>query len=119
MDKEKTSSTIGTIFDKISQISVLSNPIRFRILLDLFNSNIVVNRQKMGLHSRSLNELEEIIGISPSDLHYHLSILSDAKLVQKMEEHKGYYHITHEGKDILRMFGINVKLIKGLIEEMK
>lgn len=107
------------IFDKINQISVLSSEIRFKILVTLFNSDIIINNKKLGIHSCSFGQLKEVVGVKGPDLDYHLDIMVKSKLAEKLKEHKGYYHITPEGKNILRMFGINSKLVKKLAKRIK
>lgn len=105
---------VTEIFDRISQISVLSDETRFKILLALFNSDIKINRVKIGLHSHSFEELENIVDINSTDLRYHLRMLTEAKLAEHVKEHKEYYHITKNGKRVLEMFGVNSCLVKEM-----
>lgn len=97
------------IFDKINQVSVLANKIRLKILLALFNSD-VFKVKKLG-SSHSFRELSNIVGVDGSDLHYHLSIMVSSDLIEKIGKSKGIYHITGDGKSILKMFGVDSKLV--------
>jgi hypothetical protein len=111
---------IDNIFDSINQISVLANEVRFRIALVLFNSdNIFINNNKLGSHSCSAPELESIVKISPTDLQYHLGVMIKSNLIEKVPDNRGYYHITEDCKEILKMFGVNSKLIKEAEKELK
>lgn len=104
---------MSVVFDKINQIAVLANETRFKILLALFNSDAFrINGKKLGSHSHSLTELKEIINIPSNDLIYHLNLMSESTLVEKNKNQKGFYHITVDGKKILRKFGVTSKLVK-------
>lgn len=96
----------------------MSNKVRFKILLALFNSNFTVNNKRLGLHSHSFSELRNIIGVKAPDLEYHLKILSDVRLVEKSSKPRGYYHITKDGKGILKMFGVNPELVRSASKNM-
>lgn len=98
------------IFDKINQVSVLANGVRLKILLALFNSD-VFKFKKLGVNSHSFSELSNIVGVGGSDLSYHLDIMTSSNLINKFEKKKGFYHITEEGKDILKMFGVDSELV--------
>jgi len=100
------------IFEKISQVSVIANKIRFKILLALFNSdNFRIGSEKLGVNSHNSNELTKIVSIPANDLDYHLKILIKSNLVEKLKDNRGYYHITENGGKILKEFGITQKLV--------
>jgi DNA-binding transcriptional ArsR family regulator len=104
------------IFKEINQISIINNPIRFRILLALFNSELSVNGMKVVSHSHTFTELNSLISVSGEDLDYHLKILKSGDLVEKDEK---YYHISKQGKNILNKFKINEQLVKKLGKELR
>jgi len=104
-----------TIIDKIAQISLLANEIRFKIVLALFNSDII---KKLGKHSCSFDELKNIVDTKSPDLSYHLELLMKGDLIEKVEDVRGYYHISDDGKSILEMFDVTPELVKKLGKEI-
>ena len=103
------------IFTEINQVSLLKEEIRFKLVLALFNSEVSVKGLKIGSASHSFNELKEITGASSStDLSYHLKLLVSSDLIEKDKNKRGIYHITSDGKNILKKFGISKKLVQEL-----
>jgi RIO-like serine/threonine protein kinase len=105
-------------FEKVNQVSVLANRIRFKVLLALFSSNVKINNTKVGTSSYSFDELQKIVEVPKNDLGYHLDVMVTTRLVEKDKKLRGVYHITSEGKDILKMFGLSEKEVKKVGKEV-
>jgi len=106
------------IFEKVNQISVLANSIRFKILLALFNSDVKIDNTKIGTHSHSFGDLQKIVNIKKPDLGYHLNIMNSSNLIEKDKKIKGIYHISKEGKEILKKFGVSRKLVREEVRKI-
>ncbi len=105
-----------SIFNKINQVSLLANEIRFKLVLALFNSDMRVGSQKIGSNSHTFTELSSIVNVEGPDLNYHISILKSSNLIEK---DKKVYHITDTGKNVLKMFGVNSTMVRAEIKKLQ
>jgi DNA-binding HxlR family transcriptional regulator len=103
------------IVQKMRNLQIVSNRIRFLILVALYNSQVF----KYG-HSQTFSELKDVLDVSNSDLGYHINLLLKSRLVIKKEvcssgdvKHT-YYNLSKEGKRLLNLFGLTEKRIKGI-----
>jgi len=109
----------GEIFEKINQISVLANLVRFKILLALFNSEVEIKGKKLGSHSHTFSEIQQIVDVKGPDLNYHLGIMKNSDLIEKDKKMKGVYHASKKGIKTLELFGVNKELVKTVGSKIK
>ncbi len=106
-----------SIVDRIQKTAALSNETRLRIVLAIFNTEVL----KIG-HSLTLSQLEKALKIDKHDLTYHLSILQEAGIITKAEHDEGgkvklYYRTTSEGIKLLELLGITKNKIEEIAKE--
>ena len=103
----------SNLFGKINSVALLSNKVRLKILLALFNSEVFsLNKKKLGTHSHTKSQLKKIVEIERDALDYHLNLLIDTHLVDRDKKYDEYFHITEDGKQVLKEFGATKKLIQ-------
>lgn len=101
------------ILKKLENMAIMTNKIRFYILVSLFNSDVL----KIG-HSLTFGQLREITNCERNDLAYHIKILKNAKLLEKGKENSRFYSITDEGKELLKEAGFTKTKIKEMSKEI-
>jgi DNA-binding HxlR family transcriptional regulator len=100
---------------KLQELQVLSHEIRFKILTSLYCSDVL----GYGKHSQTFTDLMNVLGISNPDLAYHLNLLMKTELIEKKDYPKGqiktsYYHITGEGKRVMKITGLSENQIREI-----
>lgn len=103
--------------DRIKKTTALSNEIRLRIVLSIFNTEVLNI-----YHSLTLSQLEKMLKVDKHDLAYHLNVLMDVKLIDKKDyeedgKKKTYYCTTKEGVRILELLGISKDKVKELSQK--
>lgn len=97
--------------NKLSTLAILSNKERFSILSILLTSKVL----KLGKHSHSFSDLEEISGIGNTTLSCHLRNLINIDLVREKRYLEGiFYSITDKGERILSSTGLDADKIKEM-----
>lgn len=103
--------------DKIKKITALSHKTRLRIVLAIFNTEIL----KIG-HSLTFSQLEKLLGTDKHEIAYHLSVLKEAHLITRKKylekgKKRTYYKTTPEGIEALNLLGMTEDQIKKMSEE--
>lgn len=83
--------------------NLLSNPTRFGILVALYGGEAFFWKT----NSLTLSELKRVLGVSKTNLSYHLKMLVDSDLVEKLEmqddedKKTAFYRTSEAGKKLL------------------
>ncbi|MEE9525677.1 MAG: helix-turn-helix domain-containing protein [Candidatus Woesearchaeota archaeon] len=111
--KKKQISKI--IIEDIEKVVALSNKIRLKIVLAIFNTEV------LGIgNSLKKNEINKLIKIERHALKYHLDILKDTGMIKKRKYKDGFYfQTTPRCIETLKMLGINNQGVKHLSKELK
>lgn len=101
------------IIQKMRNLQMVSNRIRFLILVALYNSHVL----KYG-NSQTFTELQEVLNLSSSDLTYHLNLLNETKLITRNKDKNEHYNISEEGIRLMGVFGLSESRIKAIGKDM-
>ena len=103
--------------DVAREALLIANIYRITILALLMRASENPGLTWSKIKSRFDNSPRQEFHMNPNTLRYHLNKLMDAGLVEKKtEKGRKVYRITRKGKDILKKYEINEKIIDAIID---